>query len=237
MPRLSIVLVVAALTVACGERKRAAPPPDLALPGLDHAWTVDELVTAAAAIDRACTETPMALPTHGTAAFSHLIAIDNLRAVPAAPLAQRQAELTRFTGAALRLYDTYLRCGRPTETMAANAVLLEGYAEALVVGAAMRDAAAADSPERAQRQHGLDTMVVGLRGGVTATVNMLTDASIPGPVPPTVAARLGAAIAQVRAQVPPGTLDDAVASLTAAAAAEPDPARQQTLAAAAAALR
>ena len=65
--------------------------------------------------------------------------------------------------------------------------------------------------ERARRQHGLDTMADGLTGGVTSTVNMLLDPTIPGHLPPEVTGRLGAAIAAVRSELPPGALDDVIA--------------------------
>ena len=59
---------------------------------------------------------------------------------------------------------------------------------------------------------------------------------IPGHLPPEVTGRLGAAIAAVRSELPPGALDDVIAPLARAAGAETDPDRRQALAAAAAAL-
>jgi len=232
----ALALVVAAL-VGCGGGKRPAAADDLGLPALDHAWTVDELARAATIIDDTCTRAPVRLPPWGSTAFARLVDGGNRGTIPAEPIAARQAALTRYTGATLALYQTYLRCGRPAETLAANAALLEGYAEALAVGRAMRDAAAEGSPERAQRQHGLDTMADGLTGGVTSTINMLVDPTIPGHLPPEVTGRLGAAIAAVRDQLPDGALDEAVAPLPRAASAEADPDRRAALAAAAAALR
>ncbi len=230
-------LCALALLVACGGGKRRTAPDDLGLPALDHAWTVDELTAAATIIDDTCTRAPAQLPPWGSTAFSRLVDGGNRATLPTTPIDARQAALTRYTAATLSLYSTYLRCGRPAETLAANAALLEGYAEALAVGVAMRDAAAEGTPERAQRQHGLDTMADGLTGGVTSTVNMLLDPTIPGHLPPEVTGRLGAAIAAVRSELPPGALDDVIAPLARAAGAETEPDRRQALAAAAAALQ
>lgn len=230
-------LCALALLVGCGGGKRQPAADDLGLPALDRAWTVDELARAATIIDDTCTRAPGRLPPWGSPAFARLIDGGNRRTIPGEPIAARQAALTRYTGATLSIYDTYLRCGRPAETLAANAALLEGYAEALAVGREMRDAAAVGSPEHAQRQHGLDTMAAGLTGGVASTINMLIDPTIPGHLPPEVTGRLGAAIAAVRDQLPPGALDDALAPLPRAAGAEADPDRRAALAAAAAALR
>lgn len=235
MSRAPLALLLIAVA-ACGGR-RHAPADDLGLPALDHRWTVDELERAAGRIDELCTTAPARLPMWGSAAFDRLVSPDNRATVPAAPPEARQAALTRYTAATLTLYGTYLRCGRPTETLAANAALLEGYADALAVGAVMRDAAADGSPERAQRQRGLDTMAAGLVGGVGSTIDMLVDRTIPGQLEPAVTARLGAAIAAVRAELPPGTLDAPLAPLARATAAEPDPGRRAALAAAEAALR
>lgn len=232
-----VALCALALLVGCGGGKRRTAPDDLGLPALDHAWTVDELTAAATIVDATCTRAPAQLPPWGSTAFARLVDGGNRATLPAEPIATRQAALTRYTAATLTLYQTYLRCGRPAETLAANAALLEGYAEALAVGRAMRDAAPDGSPERAQRADGLATMADGLTGGVTSTINMLIDPTIPGHLPPEVTGRLGAAIALVRDQLPPGALDEALAALPRAAGAEADPDRRAALAAAAAALR
>jgi hypothetical protein len=232
----AFVAVLSLLALACGDRKAAPPPPPpLALPPLDRAWTIDDLAAAAVELDAVCTSAPLRLPTYGTAAFARLVGPELHDEVPAQPLEARQAELKRLDDAWLALYGTYLRCGRPTETLAANAALLEGYAASLQVGAALRDAAAAGSPQRAQREQGLAIMADGLRGGVGSTVGMLLDPGLPAS-PPEVAARLGAAIARVAAALPPGALDESLAALRAGAAAATEPARREMLAAAVAAL-
>lgn len=238
MSKLRVVFVVLALIgAACGDRKAAPPPPPaLALPPFDRAWTVDDLTSAAAEIARVCAEEPLRLPTYGTAAFARMVGPELHDEVPPAPPEARQADLKRLNDAWLSLYDTYLRCGRPTETLAANAAMLEGYAASLAVGAAMRDAAEAGSPQRAQREQGLALMADGLRGGVGSTVGMLLDPGLPAS-PPEVAARLGAAIAKVAAALPPGALDEPLAALRAGATAATEPARREMLTAAVAAIR
>lgn len=230
------VLALALAGAACGDRKAAPPPPPaLALPPLDRAWTIDDLAAAAKEIARVCEAEPLRLPTYGTAAFARLVGPDLLDEVPAAPLEVRQAELKRLNDGWLSLYNTYLQCGRPTETLAANAALLEGFAASVLAGTAMRDAAEEGSPQRAQRAQGVELMADGLRGGVGSTVGMLLDPGLEPP-PPEVAARLGAAIARVAAALPPGSLDEPIARLRAGAAAVTEPARRDMLAAAVAAL-
>ena len=210
--------VTVALVVACSGSRRAEPP-----------MTSVQLEAAAAKLDRDCTEAPDRLPGYGSPTFARLTAADNRKAIVAAPLAARTADHARHTAAILRLYNTYLRCGRPVETLAVNAALLEGYAASMADGEALIASLPADAPETAQKRAGHARKIGGLQGGIGSTIGMLADPALGPPVPAALATRLGAAIGQVRAALPPGALDAPLAHLADAIAAESDPARKQIL--------
>ncbi|MEZ4401100.1 MAG: hypothetical protein R3B06_13835 [Kofleriaceae bacterium] len=228
-------LVVAALALAACKGGGGAGPDGL--PGLDHNWTVAEQARAAAVLDRLCDLGPTRLPGYGSAAFARLVAAANRATLPAGPALERQVAMSAHTDAVLAMYLTYHRCGRPVETLAVNAALLEGYAAALPLS---RELAARPDGTAAQRQaraDGVAQIEGGLVGGIDSTVAMLVDPDLGAGVPLEVAARLGTAIALVRAELRAGALDGSIAHLAAAAAAEPDPTRRATLAAALAPLR
>lgn len=237
MSRARTLLVIAvALAAGCGKDARPTGGNPYGLPALDRPWTVREQAEAAAIVSDLCERGPTAMPAFGSPAFTRLIDASNRTTLVAAPLPARHDAVTAHTAALLEIYTAYVACGRLPEALAANAALLEGYAESLAVGRALRDAAAPDSPERATRQAGLDKMIAGLDGGIASTAAMLVDVEIPGDVPPVVGQRLGAAIATVRGELPTGLLDDTVATLRQAATALTDPDRRRAVAAAAAAL-
>jgi hypothetical protein len=225
---LARLVIVLALIAACSGR-RASEPPIAGLPPIDRPWTTAQLAQAAAALDELCTREPLRLPVLGSRTFARLIAADNRSAIVASPLAARVADHARHTGAVLQLYGTYLRCGRPVETLAVNAALLEGYAASMPDGDALIAALPPDSPEAAGKRAGRDQKIAGLRGGIVSTIDMLADPQLGAPVPPEVATRLGAAIGQVRAALPPGSLDEPLAHLDDAVADALDPARKTIL--------
>lgn len=225
---LVAVGLVVGLVVGCGDR-RTSEPPIAGLPASDRPWTTAQLEQAAGVLDALCTADAPRLPAYGSRGFARIVAADNRTAIVAEPLAARLADHAKHTGALLRLYNTYFRCGRPIETLAVNAALLEGYAESMAGGAALIAALPPDSPEAAQKRAGLERKLAGLRGGVTSTVGMLADPTLGEPAPAELATRLGAAIGQVRAAVPPGTLDEPMARLADAVTAELDPARKRML--------
>lgn len=227
--------VVAVLVLgACGG-SRKADDAGFGLPPIARPWSLDQQQAAARTITALCQRGPTAMPGYGSPAFSRLVAADNRTTIAAAPVPVRHEQLTAHTGALLESYQAYVNCGRLGEAMAVNAALLEGYAAALSVSRAMRDAAPEGSKERAAREAGLDRMIAGLDGGIASTVAMLADVSIPGVVPVEVGGRLGASIALVRAELPADTVDDSVAALAEAARAVEDPDRRAALVAAAAA--
>jgi hypothetical protein len=237
MSRVGLVLAIAAaLASGCGKDARPTGGNPYGLPALDRPWTVREQAEAAAIVTDLCERGATTMPAFGSPAFSRLVDASNRTTLVASPLPARHDAITAHTAALLEIYTAYFACGRLPEALAANAALLEGYAESLAVGRAMRDAAAPDSPERASRQAGLDQMIAGLDGGIASTVAMLGDVEIPGDVPPAIGQRLGAAIAAVRAELPAGLLDDSIATLRQAATAVTDPERRRAVAAAAAAL-
>lgn len=234
---LAVPAVIAVLALGCGRKERADDAPVIAgLPAIDHAWTPAELTAAAAILDELCTTAPDRMPALGDRVFARVVAADNRGTLAATPPTARQADVRQHNAALLRVYATYQRCGRPSETMAANAALLEGYAVSLAAGKQVIAALPADDPARAPKQKGLDQMAAGLAGGVGSTVGMLADPAIEPP-PVEVADRLGRAIAAVRAELPAGALDEPLARLTDATAGALDPPRKAALDAVAAPLR
>lgn len=240
-PMIGLVIVMA--LAACKERRDDAPPPPptaAAIPGMpaaDHPWTPEELTRAAALLDELCATAPDRLPALGDPVFVRAIDPANRGTFAAGDLTAKQAGARVHNAAVLRIYATYERCGRPAEALAANAALLEGYAVSLGIGQQLIDSMdPAQTEAVAKVWAGLEQMARGLRGGVGSTVGVLTDPQI-APPPLDVATRLGAALAAVRAALPEGTLDDSLARLAAATAAETDPARRAALDAIAAALR
>lgn len=217
-------VAVLALCAACGSRSPAPP------------MTTAQLEAAAVELDTRCTEAPDRLPVHGSAELERLIAPKNRDAIVAGPLAERVIDHGRHTGALLRMYNTFMRCGRPVETLAVNAALLEGYANSMADGEAVIAALPADAPERARKRAAVERKIAGLRGGIGSTIGMLADPALPV-VPLPLATRLGSAIDAVRAATPPGALDEPLAQLDAAIAATSEPARRDALAAVRAAVR
>lgn len=221
--------VMFALAAACGGTQPAGDPPIEGLPAIAQPWTTAQLAQAATTLDALCTSAPTRLPAYGSRTFERVVAADNRRTITGDTPAARAALHASNTGAVLALYGTYLRCGRPVETLAVNAALLEGYAASMPDGDAVIAALPPDSPEAAHKRAGRDQKIAGLRGGIISTVDMLADPALGPPVPAPLATRLGAAIGQVRAALPDGAVAESLAHLDAVIAAELDPARKQML--------
>jgi|GEM_PF-2786244 len=227
-PMSARVAAVVILLLGCGSR-RASEPAIAGLPPIDAPWTSGQLGQAATVIATLCAEAPTRLPTYGSRTFARLVAADNRSTIVAAPLAARVADFATHTGAVLTIYDAYFRCGRPTETLAANAALLEGYAASIADGDALIAAAPSGTPETLRKLAGREQKVAGLRGGIVSTIDLVADPQLAAPVPPELATRLGTAIAQVEAALGPAGLAEPRAHLDATIAASLEPTRKAAL--------
>lgn len=228
MPRrLGLAIIVAVVALGCGKRAPSEPAID-GLPAIDQPWTTAQLAQAVPVLSALCDRDPLRLPAYGSRTFARLSAADNRTAIVAAPLEARVADHARHTGAVLQLYQLYMACGRPTETLALNAALIEGYAASTVDGDALIATLPPDAPDTAARKAGRAQKLAGLDGGITSTIDMLADPKLGPPVDAAIASRLGAAIGAAR-RAAPGALDPSLAHLDEVIAAELDPARKTML--------
>jgi len=212
-----------------GEGRSSVEPQ---LPVLDHRWTADDYASATRILERAGATSPRLLPRRDTRVFQRMTSADNLGGLDDPSLAAelRAQQSLRYEPPLRTLLDLYERYQPGAESLTVLALYLELHGRLLGdLDDALALRRATSAGERLRQRERLAALAAARIASAAPYLQgpHACDAAELAAIAP----RLGAAIARLRAVVPPAVMDESLRTLKAASDAEPDPRRQAALAA------
>ncbi len=212
----AVAIVLAAIATSACKRAPSAGP-------TDRAWTTADFQRVAAATD-GC----RALPAFGSAAFARMTDPGVLATIdpPERPLRERFEALMVYQEAVAAIFKRYATtCPEPRAPVAMGAVLIELTLRQMPLMDQFLAGFSPDDPTYANRAAGRAQVQDGLVTLVTGTAMTVRGTSFTAPLPG-VGLRLGTALAQARAALPPSALAGTLGNLEAPDDAEDNPHRR-----------